>query len=302
MMFYLSLASIFALGYLAQTTGLCMVRGVKQTMLGKPMFLISILFSGTLAWISMGAAEWFGTQDGTHAYWPNAYSFIGGLLFGLGASVNGGCGVSTVSRFARGELVMFSTMSGWLFGWLLFLPMFPISDSKTELVLFGERQYLLLIPLTVVIFIKIYSMRPDYRKLWLSMLGIGLMAGVVFVTEPNWTPSGLLQSISFSLWYQNESSWPAWSRFVLVISMLMGMISAAFVTRSFDLRWFNLKVAIRHLFAGIFMGCGASIAGGGNDSQLLVAMPSLSLAGLATVASIVVGIFLGLKMFSRASI
>ncbi|WP_331402021.1 YeeE/YedE thiosulfate transporter family protein [Vibrio sinaloensis] len=87
-----------------------------------------------------------------------------------------------------------------------------------------------------------------------------------------------------------------------MISLLMGMISAAFVTRSFDLKWFNLKVAIRHLFAGIFMGCGASIAGGGNDSQLLVAMPSLSLAGLATVASIVVGIFLGLKMFSRASI
>jgi len=136
MLLFLSVVSIFALGYLAQTTGLCMVRGVKQATAGKPMFLIAILFSGTLAWIAMGIGERIPVEGRVQAYWPSIYSFIGGMLFGVGASVNGGCGVSTVSRLARGELVMTSTIFGWLAGWIIFLPLLSFSDTKSEITLF----------------------------------------------------------------------------------------------------------------------------------------------------------------------
>ncbi|XAW90344.1 YeeE/YedE thiosulfate transporter family protein [Vibrio sp. CDRSL-10 TSBA] len=123
MLFYLSVVSIFALGYLAQTTGLCMVRGVKQAILGQPNFLIAILFSGSLTWIAIELSGDTLADGRLEAYWPSIYSFIGGVLFGVGASLNGGCGVSTVSRFARGDLVMSSTILGWLVGWIIFLPL-----------------------------------------------------------------------------------------------------------------------------------------------------------------------------------
>lgn len=54
MLFILALLCIFLLGYLAQTTGLCMVRGVKEATKGAPMFIVAIVFSGSLAWVSMG--------------------------------------------------------------------------------------------------------------------------------------------------------------------------------------------------------------------------------------------------------
>lgn len=299
MLLFLSVVSIFAIGYLAQTTGLCMVRGVKQAIAGQPMFLIAILFSGTLAWIAMGIGEWISVEGRVQAYWPSIYSFIGGMLFGVGASVNGGCGISTVSRLARGELVMTSTIFGWLAGWIIFLPQLPFSDTKSEITLFDGGQYLLLVPLTLIVGAAIFQMQKGNQKLWLSMLGIGLMAGIVFVIEPHWTPSGLLKSISLSLWHQDESVWPELSRFLLMAALVSGMISATVFARSFDLRGFKILGLIKHLCAGILMGFGAVLAGGGNDTQLLVAMPALSLAGYASVISIIIGIYVGLKVSSR---
>jgi hypothetical protein len=54
-----------------------------------------------------------------------------------------------------------------------------------------------------------------------------------------------------------------------------------------------------HLLAGTLMGIGASLAMGGNDSQLLLALPTFSLAGILAVAGIVVGLFIGLDIRKR---
>ena len=48
------------------------------------------------------------------------------------------------------------------------------------------------------------------------------------------------------------------------------------------------------IVAGTFMGIGASLALGGNDTQLLLALPALSPAGMVTVLGMLVGIWSGL--------
>ena len=73
------------------------------------------------------------------------------------------------------------------------------------------------------------------------------------------------------------------------------MVTAAVWTRSFEFRLLSIRQAVRHLLAGILMGLGAVMAGGGNDTQLLVAMPIFSPAGFATVACIVLGIYFGIR-------
>ena len=82
-------------------------------------------------------------------------------------------------------------------------------------------------------------------------------------------------------------------------ALLSGMISTAVIAKTFDLRGFKFPGLVKHLCAGILMGCGAVMANGGNDTQLLVAMPALSLAGYASVISIIIGIYVGLKVSSR---
>ena len=99
-----------------------------------------------------------------------------------------------------------------------------------------------------------------------------------------------------SLWHGRAEDWPSSERFILMISLLVGMVSAALFTGSFSLRLSSIRRLGKHLVAGVLMGFGAVMAGGGNDTQLLVAMPVLSLAGVFSVLSIIVGIYTGVKL------
>ena len=77
------------------------------------------------------------------------------------------------------------------------------------------------------------------------------------------------------------------------------MFFAAWRTKRFALQGANVRVYVVHLLAGIFMGMGAALALGGNDTQLLVFLPSMSLASVVTMMSMFAGIRIGLA-FNRA--
>ncbi|MGF1720342.1 YeeE/YedE family protein [Vibrio kyushuensis] len=260
------------------------------------MFIVAIVFSGSLVWVSMTIGWIVEGRTIVDAFWPSLFSLVGGFLFGLGAAINSGCGVSTVSRLARGELVMLATVLGWFVAWLFFAPALPNELKGGELVISDFSRYVFLSFLTIIIVVSCCFMNATNRRLWISMLGIGLMAGCVFLYEPHWTPSGLLKSMGGSLWQGQPEEWPRIERFILVALLTLGMVSAALVTKSFVLRTSSLTRIWKHLIAGVLMGLGAVMAGGGNDTQLLVAMPVLSLAGLSTVVCIILGIYVGILL------
>ncbi len=295
LLYMLAIFLIATLGYLAQSTGLCLVRGVNETLSGKPLFLLSIVCSGSLAWVSMLIGEYAGVAIPFISYQYSIQALLGGLFFGIGAAFNTGCGVSTISKLARGQLVMFFTVCGWLVGWLLLTNFVP-EFLPTQYQLNANWHISILLCISIIIVLSTLRMTKENRRLWLSMLGIGLTAGIVFLTEPKWTPSGLLKDMSLSIWHQDSGMWPADSRFVLIASLIIGMIVAAVHRKTFKLIPLQKTHCLRHLLAGCLMGVGAAIASGGNDSQLLLGLPSLSPAGITTVLSMLVGITLGGKL------
>lgn len=282
---------LVTIGYLAQTTGLCMVRGVQETLDGKPLFLLSILLSGTLGWVSLLAVDQFGLQNPFTSYQYTHWAILGGGLFGFGAALNNGCGVSTISKLARGQVVMIFTVAGWFIGWQLeeLLAVRP-SVLVIEVPLTVNLGFLVVI--TVIVLGCMTLMKAEDRKLWLAMLAIGLIAGLAFLLEPKWTPSGMLKDISLAHWDPPSASWPSALRFFLFFSLVGGMIGAAVWTKSFSYQNVSLKEVSTHLSAGSLMGLGVAFAGGGNDSLLLLGLPSLSVAGVVAVLSIVMGIFI----------
>jgi len=291
-LFIITLILIANLGYLAQTTGLCMVKGVNQAVKGKPMFLAAILFSGSFAWLPLLLANFTIAHSMPLSHQATWFAAIGGLLFGFGAAANHGCGVSTVSRLARGEMVMLATILGWLTGWILLASF--ISTVESSVYVLPQHMYLIgATLLSILLVLALFRFNKENRRLWLSMLSIGMMASIVFLYERHWTPSGLLKDISLFVWYGNERQWPSVERFALMLSLVLGMLIAAIFTRSFVFKWVTIRLVVRHLLAGTLMGMGAVLARGGNDTQLLLALPVFSPAGLVTVLFMLLGIYLG---------
>ena len=75
-----------------------MVRGVNEAASGRPLFLLAILFSGSFSWVSIFIAHLMELPTPFISYHVTALALAGGLLFGLGAAFNNGCGVSTISK------------------------------------------------------------------------------------------------------------------------------------------------------------------------------------------------------------
>ncbi|CZF82807.1 putative inner membrane protein [Grimontia celer] len=293
--FLIAILFLFTLGYLAQTTGLCLVKGVNQALDKRPQFLIAILLSGVLGWVSLLVAEMMVIDVPFRVYAIQWTALLGGVLFGFGAAINLGCGVSTISKLSRGDTLMIATVSGWLIGWILLASVAEDLPPRLSSALPQWHLHALIVA-SIIIGAGILLIKKWDTRLWISMLTIGLMASLTFLYEPKWTPSGYLSDLSLSVWEETHERWPSMERTLLLLALVGGMASAALITRSFKLSIQHFYQYWRHLFAGILMGIGASLAGGGNDSQLLLSLPAFSPSGFTAVLSMLFGIFIGLRL------
>jgi hypothetical protein len=293
MMIIVSLILVCFIGFLAQTIGLCMVRGVNEFKNGKPEFLLALIFSGVLIWIAMIYANYFEIHTNFKTYEANKWFFIGGGIFGFGAAFNKGCGVSTLSKLCRGDTTMIFTIIGWLIGWTILAQWTP-ATNHIKLFLPSNLSLVILISISLALLIWVFMGDKNRRKLWLTMMTIGLTGGFVFLFDSKWPPSGLLYQVSHALAGVSGSLWPPIESYLLFVSLLIGMFTAAWHTKKFELIRSSWKQWLLHIMAGTCMGIGASLALGGNDSQLLLALPSLSPGGLIAILGMVSGIRLGL--------
>ncbi|PVZ69644.1 YeeE/YedE thiosulfate transporter family protein [Pelagibaculum spongiae] len=291
MLYLFILISAMALGYLAQWVGLCLVRGVNEAMSGKAEFLAATLLCGVWQWVAIVLSGYSGANIPFYNFSATIIFVLGGFLFGLGAAFNQGCGISTMSRLCRGELVMSLTVFGWVIGWCLVESMHWVPDRPSMQPL-SEFQLPAMAILSVGLSLWAIFSKKERKKTWLSILAIGFLAGLLFISLPGWSPSSMLHDVSGSV-LGHSDNWPSFSRFGALAALLAGMMIAATRTRAFKIKIPKLRSLIRHLLSGILMGIGGALALGGNDAQLLLALPTLSTAAISTVAAMLFGIVCG---------
>ncbi len=278
------------IGFMAQRTGLCMVRGVEEFRVGRPTLLLGMLICGVWVWAFVPLASTFNVASPLHRFAFHWLFAVGGFVFGLGAAFNQGCAVSTLSRLARGEGRMLATIGGWMIGWYSWLQIgFDATHRQLPMRTGWPLGALILMSLSASVWAL--AGPPERRKLWLGVMLFGMLAGALFLFEPRWSPSDLVQDSS-DAWFRG-TGWPAAARFAIAAALITGMAWATWLTRGF--RWHRIAFnqAALHLAAGTLMGVGAAMSLGGNDAQLLRALPTLSPAGMAAVFSIIVGIVAG---------
>jgi uncharacterized membrane protein YedE/YeeE len=316
----LGLACAALIGFAAHRASLCNVRAVADLMSGRPRMALALLqavawaawLTGVLALV-LGVAHapvWLRASAGAAA--------LGGMLFGVGAAINGGCSLSTLTRLADGETGMLATLAGFALGvaawaWPLSLSALALQPVPTV----WERIDLVAggVALAVLSGLGLWAglrarhrIQAGWRDRGRSMLAaigsrlsapryplamaaalFGLAAGMLYATQGPWSHSVFARQGVLHALGRGESA-TAW-QLMLLLALLGGMAASALQRRSLHWRQpASLAAWMRHAAGGVLMGMGAAIVPGGNDTMLFNGLPTLAPVAMLAYASMLAGI------------
>lgn len=311
----LSLLCVALIGFATHRASLCNVRAVAEIMRCRSAFLL---------WSMVRAMLWMATLTGALVWLFDAptatvltqkslpWAVVGGLLFGVGAAVNGGCSLSTLHRLVEGELGMLLTLGGFAAGVGLWIVFAGAGASSAALIAAPSpwRQGSLLAPWALVA-LAVWALF-EARRLWrlgrsgaatswgdrilspsyhLSVVAVllGLGGGFLYAVEGAWSYTNYLRAeVSHLL---GHLAAPTRWHGLLVAGLLLGMWLSALQRRAVALRIpTRAGRALRHAVAGLLMGAGAALIPGGNDTLLLSSLPALSPTAGAAYAAMLLAI------------
>jgi uncharacterized membrane protein YedE/YeeE len=318
-------------GMLAQYQRLCMVAATSNVMLIKDYRQV-LGFAATLL-IAIGGTRlsefmgWVAIQDSSYrnAQFDWLGVIVGGLIFGVGATLAGGCAVRTVVRSAEGSLqaivalIFFALFAAFTqYG---FLEPLRLDLTAATAVTMGSGVSLadvLRLPFwlpTVVVLLLLLAMvvrlYPRHRGGSFILVGLAIGALVVlswwitgvfaqdeFFPKPpsGITMSGPLARIGFMV------TTGAVPEFSFIIAFIIGVVAGAFVlallTGRFKFQLAQFSMLIYAAVGGSLMGIGAIEAYGCNVGQGLTGISTLSIESILAVLGMIGGIMLGTKFWA----
>jgi hypothetical protein len=313
----LLLAGVLAaiLGFAAHRASICTVRAVAEIMSsGTAHILLGI--GKSVLWVSAITVPVFLLMPSASAGlsgWPlTGTALLGGLVFGVGAAVNGACAYSTLARLADGEGGMLVAAAAFALGVLLYLMLVAgglIDRPAPAPAVVGMLGWsllvgaVLLVPWGIYEVVRLWRTRPaglaahalvlapQYRLSSAAML-IGIAGAAIFLIYGSTSYTVTVQQVVEG--FGDARSFPATERWLLLLAILAGMLFSTLQRGSFRLDWRPRPIWLRHLCGGLLMGVGVALTPGGNDALVLYGIPSLSPHALPAFLAMVAGIAVGL--------
>lgn len=309
------------LGFAAHRASVCTVRAVAELTHARTGYMLASIGKSALWVFAITLPALFLSQQagmGVKAWQLTAMALLGGLMFGIGAAINGGCAYSTMARLVDGEIRMLFTIIGFAFGIAVFVVMIKlnwIARPTAAPTLIGYAINWAFVVGIVIVAWAVYEgarlwrtrprgtslreliLAPQYRLSSAAML-IGIASGVIFLLfgSPGYTTT-LQQLVEGSL---GTNPWPPAGRWFLLLAVLAGMALSTFHRRSFRVDWRPRRSWLRNIGGGVLMGLGTGSLPGGNDALILYGIPSLSPHALPGYLAMIAGIFAALMVMRRA--
>lgn len=310
----LALGCAALIGFAAHRASLCNVRAVAELMTAG---------SAHMLWSLLQAVLWMATLTGVlvlvfglvpQPAWtrtPGLWAWAGGALFGIGAAVNGGCSLSTLTRLADGDIGMIAALAGFVLGvgawlgasaagepgalaptlspWLRWPELAPWLLALVLAWALQRARFLWQTAKTQAQApLRALLLAPAYH-LSASAALMGLGAGLLYATQGAWSYSNYLRSeVMHALGPAPAPS--AWHGY-LVLGLLAGMVASALQRGT--LVWKRpggLGGWMRHAGGGTLMGAGAAMVPGGNDTLLLGNLPTMTGTATGAYLSMLIGI------------
>lgn len=212
---------------------------------------------------------------------PLSWTLIaGGVLLGIGATINQGCFLGSVARLGRGDLGYGFTLVGIAVamalkahGQLWFMPQIPMNNGML-LRPAGDLHWAAMLFAPIALFGWMRWVRHR-RSTMLALIVVGIAGGTVYACNPDWSYSSGLYKV-----FANGARMQTLLEESGAIAVLAGVAISAKFSRRFNLRLPSTGPVVAKLSGGLLMGLGALLIPGGNDTLMLWAIPGLTIYGL----------------------
>jgi len=318
----LAVASMFLaalLGIGAHRASICTVKAVAEILTTRRAEMLAS-FGKTVLWVIAItiALAWLAAEAvAPVTVWRlSLLGLVGGLVFGVGAVINGGCAFSTLTRLANGQIVIILSLVGFCLGvaghrimlGAISLPTLEMGEPLIDL-----SQPWSLGVLVVLLIWMVWEIRAMFRarshaqsrpdsisvgryRLSTGAALMGISNGFLYALVGTWAYTYTLGQQVQQLF--GLSVGPGIFLWLLFLSLLSGMTWSAWQSGQFRLDWRFSNWAL-YLAGGFLMGLGAGLAPGGNDVLLLHGIPGMSPHALPVFAAMLLGIAVTLLIIKQ---
>lgn len=303
---------VFVIGFAAHRASLCTVRAVVQWLDERKASVI-ISFVKAAAWSSLIAGVFVllglplrGVPQIHGVWWLGIF---GGFLFGMGAAINGGCSLSTVQQLADGDSSVLLTLLAFVVGvtgTIALQNLWQTQTAQTRPLWWAGltlTQHVLLLSLLALWAVRelrcLWHRRNQTLPVWQRLVAlryrlsfgaliVGVSSGLLFLLEGAWTYTNYLREQTKAIVFEGVA--PGWLRSALVLTLFAGMLTSSMQRGSFRWRWPDPSSWRRRSLGGVLMGAGGAMVPGGNDTLILVLIPTLSIQAFASYIALLAGI------------
>jgi uncharacterized membrane protein YedE/YeeE len=258
-------------------------------------------------------------------------NLVGGIVFGIGMVLAGGCASGITYRVGEGVVAALSAVVGLATGGIVTAMYFlkPLKDALQTgtKIMVGEAS-----PTLANIFGLPYEITALILAIVLGAIWVyvamkngeeedtpeGSLSERIFVKGWTWLPTGIVVGIIGILAYWTSASagrnyslaiTSGWLTFVkkyivrvadvkigwdawLIVGIIIGAAAAALIAGEFKIRWPGWKIMLQTLVGGLLMGFGAVTSSGCNVTHILSGLPLLSIGSVLGSISIALGAWL----------
>jgi uncharacterized membrane protein YedE/YeeE len=305
------------LGFAAHRASVCTVRAVAEIISSRRAYMFASVGRSVLwVWAVTLPLFWLSPAVGAaiSGWQLSGLAVLGGLSFGLGAAINGGCAYSTMTRLADGDGRMLAAITGFAGGVLAFSTLAgsnllarPVpAPARIDAVLPWSAVLAAMILLWALYeAVRLWRSRdrntrlinlllaPRYRLSTAALL-IGLPGALLFLLYGPFGYTATYQLVIEGAF--GTRGWPSPVRWVLLVAVLAGMLVSTVQRGSFRLDWRPRRAWLLNAAGGALMGFGTALAPGGNDALVMYGIPTLSPYALPTYAALALGVAAGLMV------
>ena len=320
-------------GVIMQRSRFCMVAAVSNAMVMRDYrhvqaFLAAwaiaipgVMFVESAGWVAIADAGYRSAR----LNWSG--SIAGGLLFGFGAALAGGCAARTLVNVAEGHLGSLITLVAMMlfagittFG-LLEPARMALSGATAITLASGDSgisavirvpPWLVGVVISIVavgLIVRLGQIRENARLIFAGA-AIGGLVVLAWLVNGWWAAdeftSGRLAAIAItgplariSYWLSTNTGSVLNFGGAFVAATFVGAMLSAVLRRGFIAATADARRIPHNLIGGAFMGIGATLAGGCNIGQGLSGVSTLSIGSILATVSMVGGTVLGVKWWER---